>query len=96
MYVNYQFQTCIFNTTLCILCYPLVTLAQHWRTVQCVMESPPAQQTQNIRITCIQRRPNVFDIGPALYKSHTIVLCLLGVNASLGVSPFQDLLTRVG
>ena len=26
------------------------------------------QQTQNICITFIQRRPNVFDIGPTLYK----------------------------
>ena len=28
--------------------------------------SPPAQQTQNICITFIQRRP--FDVGPTLYK----------------------------
>ena len=26
------------------------------------------QQTQNICITFIQRRPNVFDVGPTLYK----------------------------
>ena len=35
------------------------------------------QQTQNICITFIQRRPNVFDIGPTLYKCYTNVLCLL-------------------
>ena len=28
--------------------------------------------------TCIQRRPNVFDVGPSLYTCHTNVLCLLG------------------
>ena len=37
-----------------------------------------SQQTQNIYITFIQRRPNVFDVGPTLYKCHTNVLCLLG------------------
>ena len=31
-------------------------------------ESPPAQQTQDICITFIQCRPNVFDVGPALHK----------------------------
>ena len=36
------------------------------------------EQTQNICITLVQRRPNVFDVGPALYKCYTNVLCLLG------------------
>ena len=36
-----------------------------------------AQQTQNICLTFIQRRPNVFDVGPTLYKCYTNVLCLL-------------------
>ena len=36
--------------------------------VQCLRESPPAQQTQDICITFIQRRPNVFDVGPRLHK----------------------------
>ena len=32
-------------------------------------ESPPAaQQTQEICITFIQRRPNVFDVGPTLHE----------------------------
>ena len=35
------------------------------------------QQTQNICITFVQRRPNVFDAGPTLYKCYTNVLCLL-------------------
>ena len=29
-------------------------------------------------ITCIQRRPNVFDVGPTLDTCYTNVLCLLG------------------
>ena len=29
-------------------------------------------------ITFIQRRPNVFDVGPTLYKCYTNVWCLLG------------------
>ena len=35
------------------------------------------QHTQIICITLIQRRPNVFDVGPTLYKCYTNVL--LGV-----------------
>ena len=34
-----------------------------------------SQQTQNICITFVQRRPNVFDVGPTLYKCYTNVLC---------------------
>ena len=30
--------------------------------------SPLAQQTQDICITFIQRRPNIFDFGPTLHK----------------------------
>ena len=26
------------------------------------------QETKNICITCLQRRPNVFNVGPTLYK----------------------------
>ena len=40
------------------------------------------QQTQNICIPFIQRRPNVVDVGPTLYKCYTNVLCLLGSNVS--------------
>ena len=35
-------------------------------------------QQQNICITFVQRRPNVFDVGATLYKCYTNVLCLLG------------------
>ena len=34
-----------------------------------------SQQTQNICITFVQRRPNVFDVDPTLYKYYT--KCLL-------------------
>ena len=39
------------------------------------------QQTQNMCTTFIQRRPNVSDVGPTLYKCYTNVLCLLGSHA---------------
>ena len=42
------------------------------------------QQAQNICITFVQRRPDVFDVGPTLYKYHTNILCLLG-TASVAV-----------
>ena len=35
------------------------------------------QQTQNIRITFVQCWANVFDVGPALYKCYTNVMCRL-------------------
>ena len=41
----------------------------------------PTQQTQNMCITFVQRRPNVFDVGPTLYKWYTNILCLLGYRA---------------
>ena len=31
------------------------------------------RQTQNICIIVVQRRPNVFDVGPTLYCCYTIV-----------------------
>ena len=37
-----------------------------------------SQQTQNICIAFVQRRPNVFDADPTLCKCYTNVLCLLG------------------
>ena len=36
------------------------------------------QQKQNICMTVVQRRPNVFDVGPTLHICYTNVLCLLG------------------
>ena len=47
---------------------------RHWPNIEptldksTMFESPPAQKTQNICIKFIQRRPNVFDVGPTLHK----------------------------
>ena len=41
------------------------------------------QQIQNICITFIQRRPNVFDVGPTLYKCYANVLRLLDIDQDL-------------
>ena len=62
---------------------------QHWRNVQCLRESPPAQQTQNICITFIQRRPNVFDVDPTLYKVIQMFCVPLGVGTSVGSNRFE-------
>ena len=35
--------------------------------------SNPANTIFNIRITCVQCRPNVFDVDPPLYKCYTNV-----------------------
>ena len=42
-----------------------------------------AQQTQNICITFIQCRPNVFHGGLTLYKCYSDVLCLLSGAAPI-------------
>ena len=39
-----------------------------------------AQQTQNICITFMQRRPNVEEVETSLYKCYTNVLCLLDIG----------------
>ena len=62
-YLNGTLIQCCFNAR-----PTSATLAQHWINVQCLRESPPGQQTQDICITFIQRRPNVFDFGPTLHK----------------------------
>ena len=48
------------------------------QSFSCVVKTLAAQQTQNICITFIQRRTNVFDVGPTLYKCYTNGLCLPG------------------
>ena len=35
------------------------------------------ERLENISVTFMQRRPNVFDAGPTLYKRYTNVFCLL-------------------
>ena len=52
----------------------LVFAGMHNRIIPAMI----TQQTQNICILFIQDRPNVFDVGPTLYKCYTNVLCLLG------------------
>ena len=56
---------------------------------KCLRESPPAQQTQYICITFIQRWPNVFDVGPTLHKVIQMFLCLLGMSIQAWVKQFQ-------
>ena len=48
---------------------------ENWRDIFHDLKS---QQAQNICITFVQRRPNLFDVGPTLYKCYTSVLSLLG------------------
>ena len=45
---------------------------------------PGTHLTQNTCITVVQRRPNVFDVGPTLYKCYTNALCLLGGGSCRG------------
>ena len=40
------------------------------------------QKTQNFCITFVQRRPNVEDVRPTVYKYNTNVLCFLGTRQS--------------
>ena len=54
----------------------LYTLEQYASCTLLVLVTP--QQTQNICIRFIQNRPNVFDVGPALYECWKNYLCLLG------------------
>ena len=54
----------------------------------CLKECPPAQQTQHICITFIQRRPNVFDVGPTLYKVIQMFCVHWDVNTSLRSTSF--------
>ena len=57
---------------------------------KCTMlrESPPAQQTQDICITFIQRRPNVFDVGPTLHKVIQMFCVYWACQYKLGSSSF--------
>ena len=50
---------------------------------------PVHQQTQHICITFIQCRTNVFDVGPALYKCYTNVLCTSHSASTMLSSTFQ-------
>ena len=52
------------------------------------------EQTQNICMTCVQRRPNVFDVGPTLYTCHTNVLCLLVYHDLIAIYQIGDRFTH--
>ena len=52
------------------------------------------KQTQNICIAFVRCWPNVFDVGPTLYKCHTNVLCLPGPFSRRRVD-FQGLLSWI-
>ena len=57
------------------------------RNSKCAIRNISIQQAQNICITFVQRRPNVFDVGSTLYKSYTNVLCLLGTYLEIAEIP---------
>ena len=51
----------------------------------------PTRETKKTCITFIQCRPNVYDVGPTLYKCYTNVLCLLrrrSINVGLIIMYF--------
>ena len=56
----------------------VLTIIYNTASKNCMTRLLPSQLTQNICITFVQRRPNVFDVGPTLYKCYTKVLCLPG------------------
>ena len=59
-----------------------ISVVQHYtrNTIcNCVYFNIISQQTQNFCITFIQRRPNVFDVGPTLYKCYTNVFVFTGM-----------------
>ena len=45
---------------------------RRWSNIEPTLDKctmcPPAQQTQDICMTFMQCRPNVFDVGPTLHK----------------------------
>ena len=83
-YLNGTLIQCCFNAR-----PTSATLPQHWINVQCLRESPPAQQTQDICITFIQRRPNVFDVGPTLHKVIQMFCVYWACQYKLGSSSFN-------
>ena len=52
-------------------------------------ESPPAQQTQDICMTFMQCRPNVFDVGPTLHKVIQMFCVYWVTIQTWGSSSFQ-------
>ena len=60
--------------------FRMFSLGEYWKQPHIVWYGPIqiSKETQNTCITFVQRWPNVFDVGPILYKCYTSVLCLLG------------------
>ena len=70
-------------SSICIVFVLVIT----WQLSGCselVNPDDSPQQTENICITFIQRRSNVFDVGPTLYKCYTNIFYLLGVPVGGG------------
>ena len=82
-YLNDTLTQCSFNVG-----PTSATLVQHWTTVLCLRDRPPARQIQHFCITFIQRRPNVFDVGPTLYKVIQMFCVHWDVNTSLRSTSF--------
>ena len=61
-----------------IYCTAIKTQQVHVYLIGLILRLRVNIQTQNICITFVQCRPNVFDVGPTLYKCYKNVLCLLG------------------
>ena len=54
-------------------------------------ESPPAQQMQDICMTFMQCRPNVFDVGPTLHKViQMFCVYWVTIHSCLGVKQFPN------
>ena len=89
----------------------LPALARHWNPLTVSNNRPQVcwqagtwcagrwnvtQRTQNISITFVQRRPNVFDVGPTLYKCNTNVVYWETFTPSMHVyvTQLQDKVTQ--
>ena len=53
------------------------------------------RQTQDICITFVERRTNFFDVGPALYKCYTNVLCLQGSGINRAAACFCSIIMMI-
>ena len=58
-----------------------------YRCAETSLFSEVSQQTQNIFITFVQRRPNVFDVGPTLYTCYKNISCLQGFILDVRIKP---------
>ena len=87
--VNYVVAREISKQTFLLILFSLVVAASYpsQNLVKCLVLdggggcdiTKTTQQTHNICITFVQRRPNVIDVSQILYKCYTNILCLLGI-----------------